>query len=256
MTRHLWILFSLTFAHQLPAQLDSKPLEGLRENTPRVHALAGATVIPAPGKSIANGTIVLRDGLIEGVGGAGIEVPADARVWDVSGKTIYAGFIEPWAEIEVKDAEGKLARHWNPKIRPERFAAQSLDGFSDDKAKSLRGLGFTTAQLVPKSGIFRGSTCLISLRDGSAGDRVLLRRVAQCAAFEHGGGGYPGSLMGSIALVRQTVLDARWQRDALAKYQENPKGLERPVANESLSALRPILDGKQRVLFRTRDELS
>lgn len=257
MTRYFWILFLLLSVAALPAQIGSKPVEGLRENTPRVHALVGATVLPAPGKSIENGTIVLRDGLIEAVGGEGLAIPADARVWDVAGMTIYAGFVEPWAEIDVADADGKVARHWNSKVRPERFAALALGAFSDDAAKNLRGLGFTTAQLVPKSGIFRGSSCLISLGDAAAsGDRIVSKRVAQCAAFEHGGGGYPGSLMGSIALMRQTLHDALWQRDSLARYQENPKGIERVEANESLDALRPVADGKQRVLFRTRDELS
>ncbi|MGI9242218.1 MAG: amidohydrolase family protein, partial [Verrucomicrobiales bacterium] len=256
MTRAVWILVFVFFSCPLFGQIGTTPVEGLRENTPRVHALRGATVVPAPGKSIENGTIVLRDGLIEAVGGAALAVPADARVWDVSGMTIYAGFIEPWAKVEVADAEGGLARHWNKHVRPERFAANSLDSLSSDRVKLLRGLGFTTAQLVPEAGLFGGSSCLVSLRDGSSGDRVMAKRVSQCAAFERGGGSYPGSLMGSIALMRQVLLDARWQRDSLAKYQEDPKGAERVEANESLSALRPVVDGKQRVLFRTRDELS
>ena len=152
--------------------------------------------------------------------------------------------------------KAKVARHWNSKVRPERLAAQGLGAISADKIKELRGLGFTSAQLVPSAGIFRGSSCLISLRDGDSGERVISKRVAQCAAFEHGGGGYPGSLMGSIAMVRQTLYDAQWQRDSLEKYRKNSKGIERVEANDSLDALRPVVDGKQRVLFRTRDELS
>ena len=256
MSRCLWFSISLLLVVSATAQIRSKPVEGLRVNTPRVHALRGATVIPAPGKSIKDGTIIVRDGLIEAVGGAAVAVPADARVWDLTGMTVYAGFIEPWAEVDVVDAGGKLPRHWNSRVRPERLAANALGALSDDRVKSLRGLGFTTAQLVPKAGLLRGASSLVSLRDGTSGDRVMAKRVSQCAAFDYGGGGYPGSLMGSIALMRQALLDAAWQRDSLARYQKDPKGVERVEANESLAALRNVVDGKQRVLFRTRDELS
>ena len=119
MTRYFWIQVFLILLSTSHAQVRSKPTEGLRENTPRVHALAGATVIPAPGKVIEGATIVVRDGLIEAVGGAGVRVPTDARVWDVSGLTIYPGFIEPWIDIGVADENStKLARHWNSRVRP------------------------------------------------------------------------------------------------------------------------------------------
>ena len=65
MTRRVWILSYLFSPCLLLAQVGSTPTEGLRENVPRIHVLKGATVIPAPGKKIENGTIVLRDGLIE-----------------------------------------------------------------------------------------------------------------------------------------------------------------------------------------------
>ena len=251
-----WFIF-LSMLAPLGAQVSPRPTEGLRENTPRVHVLRGATVVTAPGKSIDVATIIVRDGLIEQVGPAGgIQEPADARVWEMSGKTIYAGFVEAWSETEVADPAGEAARHWNPKVRPERLAAGALDGLSDEKVEGLRGLGFTAAQLVPDGGIFRGASCLVSLGGDSAADRLMSRRVAQCVAFEHGGDGYPSSLMGSIALVRQTLYDARWQRDSQLAYLKDPKGGERVEASDSLDALRPVVDGKRRVLFAARDELS
>ncbi|MFT5854709.1 MAG: hypothetical protein ACI8XO_001955, partial [Verrucomicrobiales bacterium] len=236
MIRSVLILSSLIFfATSASAQVRSEPVEGLRVNTPRVHVLRGATLVPSPGRLVENSVVVLRDGLIEFAGDAGkFKVPAGAREWDVSGKTIYAGFIDPWVALKVADAEGELARHWNSKIRPERFAARALETVSADKVKELRGLGFTAAQLVPDAGIFRGSSCLIVLRNGESGSRIISKRVAQCAAFEHGGGGYPTSLMGSIALMRQTLYDAQWQRNSRDRYQKNPKGIERTEANESL----------------------
>jgi imidazolonepropionase-like amidohydrolase len=75
------------------ASASTTPLEGLRDATPRVHALVGARVVLSPTESIENGTVVIRDGVIESVG-PGSGAPADARVWDVRGRTVYAGFIE------------------------------------------------------------------------------------------------------------------------------------------------------------------
>ena len=70
--------------------ISTTPLEGLRDASPRVHALVGARIVAAPDQVIDNGTIVVRDGVIEAVG-AGLAAPADARVWDAKGRTIYAG---------------------------------------------------------------------------------------------------------------------------------------------------------------------
>ncbi|GEM_PF-2193217 len=47
----------------------------------------------SPGKELAKGTIILRDGRIVAVG-ADAAVPPDARVHDMTGCTIYAGFID------------------------------------------------------------------------------------------------------------------------------------------------------------------
>ena len=61
----------------------TEPWPGLREYTPRVHALTGARIITAPGDTIDNGTLIVRDGRIVALGAA-LEAPADARVWNCS----------------------------------------------------------------------------------------------------------------------------------------------------------------------------
>src|SRR5688572_11260836 len=83
--------FSLSASAAQP--VSTVPLEGLRDASSRVHALVGARVVTSPDTVVANGTVVIRDGQIAAVG-AGLPAPADARIWDVRGRTIYAGFIE------------------------------------------------------------------------------------------------------------------------------------------------------------------
>src|SRR6266550_4529216 len=62
---------------------------------PGTHALVGGKVIPKPGEAIDAGVIVIRDGKIKEVG-KGIIPPEDARIWDMRGTVVYAGFIDPY----------------------------------------------------------------------------------------------------------------------------------------------------------------
>ncbi len=59
------------------------PQEGIRRNTPQVHALVNARIVPGPGQLIDQGTIILRDGNIEAVG-AGVAVPASELPFTLS----------------------------------------------------------------------------------------------------------------------------------------------------------------------------
>ena len=64
-----------------------------RDNMTGVWALTNARIETVTKGTIERGTIVIRDGVIEAVG-ASITPPADARVVDLSGKTIAPAFID------------------------------------------------------------------------------------------------------------------------------------------------------------------
>lgn len=261
--------------------VSTTPIEGLRDASPRTHALVGGRVVVAPGRVIERGTLVLRDGVIVAVG-AEVAVPADARVWDVAGRTLYPGFIEAhtsaflpsaWQPRPIgpqpPDAPGSAAppsgaaadagaRAWNPRVTPERTAARALA--ADGKtAERLRSLGFTAAHLTPARGIFRGSGALVSLGETLDNRAVIRPETAHLVAFEflpEFGAGYPDSLMGSVALVRQTLWDARWYGDVHAAFAAAANaGLERPETNASLAALTRAARGEQPVFFALADEL-
>ncbi|WP_407352171.1 amidohydrolase family protein [Luteimonas sp. R10] len=61
-----------------------------------VFALTNARIIDGSGAAPVDGqTVVLRDGLIEAVGGAeSVEIPAGARVLDLAGKTVLPGLVQ------------------------------------------------------------------------------------------------------------------------------------------------------------------
>jgi imidazolonepropionase-like amidohydrolase len=77
---------------------------------------------------------------------------------------------------------------------------------------------------------------------------VIEPAVALHVGFNPGFGPYPGSLMGAISFVRQSFLDAAWQRQALAHYEKNP-AMARPAWDPALKGLLPAIDGEMPVAF-------
>lgn len=242
------ILLALPFPGR--SQVTTSPTEGLRKNTPRLHVLRGADVWVRSDKKIANGVIVLRDGLIEKTGGPDLKLPANARVWDLNGKTVYAGFIESAASLGTPPEGNKNNTHWNSLIRPEHRAVEFKPA-KNEEIEKLRKLGFTSAHILPEKGIFRGQSSLINLSTPSS---IVSADVQQCLGFEQAKGNYPTSLMGVMALTRQTLYDARWYRDLSSYLIEHPEE-ERPEENRALAALETLINKKQSLLAETGDEL-
>src|SRR5262249_55494971 len=81
---------------------------GFRPLPPGTHALVGGKVIPKPGEVIDGGGIVIRDGKIKEAG-KGIAPPEDARVWDMRGMVVYAGFIDPYLVLNPSNTPASTA---------------------------------------------------------------------------------------------------------------------------------------------------
>src|SRR5690625_5284108 len=100
------------------------PTEGMKENTARVNAYIEAEIILAPGNRISKGTLVIREGVIE-AGGKNVSVPADARIWNIQGKTIYPGFIDAYTTAGMGKSDREVNQgniSWNPNIRAQLSA--------------------------------------------------------------------------------------------------------------------------------------
>jgi imidazolonepropionase-like amidohydrolase len=255
----------------LTAVLVTIPLLAVQAaDAPRNFAITHATAVPTPGVTVEDATIVLRDGLIVSVEASGA-VPADAVEIDGSGRWVYAGLID--AESDLQSAGDDATRGGgggNPQpqqapgaaheialIHPERRAADGLLPFEGERKRSMekiRELGFTTVLAVPDDGILRGSSAAILLSADTPVARILLDAdVAQHAAFQRGGfgGGYPSSLMGAIAALRQTLLDAQRHGVWTERYRAAPSGMARPERQAAFDALLPVLAGETRVIFHT-----
>jgi N-acetylglucosamine-6-phosphate deacetylase len=232
------------------------PVEGLRQNTPAVHALTKLRIIAEPGKVIDQGTIVLRDGVIEAVG-IDVEVPADARVWNLAGKTAYAGLIDAYSEITVADDPRKsAAAHWNAQVTPQLDLAEHYTA-DDTLNGKLRSQGVAARLVAPGSRVVRGQSALVSTGQGANSRAILKSGVAQhfrlSVPFGLGRESYPGSPMGAVALARQTLLDADWHGRAWAAWKGNPQ-LPRPERNDALAALAPLISGSQPAIIDAANE--
>jgi imidazolonepropionase-like amidohydrolase len=221
---------------------------------------------------VERGTVVVRQGLIEAVG-ASVPIPPDAVVFDLSGRTIYAGLIDPYVVVsrlkgketppEPGDSKTPEAARNRPPAAPalaaQRRASEGLE-ISREMRENLRNLGFTVVAVVPEGGTFRGQSALLSTGDVSLAKAMLLDNAAQNVSLEPelrpGRDSGPVSKMGAVALIRQTILDARWAKEAWETYSASPAGNRRPERHVSAIALSEAAAGQQPVVFETPDVLS
>jgi imidazolonepropionase-like amidohydrolase len=264
------MIVSLRRAAVLSAVAVLAPPLAAQRNVPSTYAITNAKLVPVSAPVIPKGTIVIRDGLIVALG-ANVTAPADARIIDGTGLTVYPGLFDSFGTIGLTGARtggggaaaavaaptrgGNGSSFDQPRgVSPEVSAAEELR-LDDEALDGPRSAGITTALTAPGTGVFQGQAALINLGGASASAMIVRPNVAQQIGFSTGGrgggggGGYPGSLMGVFAVLRQELLDAQRYRDIKAAYDKNPKGLQRPEFDPSLEALLPVLAKQQPVVM-------
>lgn len=241
------------------------PVRGLHDNSPSLVALQNATIITQPGEAHENATLVIENGKIKAVN-RNNRAPEGARIVDAAGYTIYPGFIDPYSNYGVPEA-GSAERY--RRDRPAQYnnhreggnasndaihaQVRWVDQLSNqpDKAKPYIEQGFTTVQSARMDGIFRGQATTVSLADAIPNKLVYRAQGQQFASFDKGSSTqqYPASLMGSIALIRQTLSDANWYNEAQGRTLSGGGMVE---YNAALSALANL--DEQGLIFTASDE--
>ncbi len=230
-------------------------------NAPGVYAITGGTVHPVSGPEIANGIVIVRDGLIEAVGPS-VPIPADAAVIDVQGSHVYPGLIDAQTSLGFPAASpprrgrgaGGGARTTQPppqlpETSPAYIAAREVK-LTDDDSEAKRATGVTTIVTAPAFGIFNGQSVLLNLGGGEMGSMVIRDPAAQQISFSpRPAWTFPDSLMGVVAYIKQTFLDAQQYAAAHNIYDRTPSGYRRPEDNASLQALGPVLRREVPVVF-------
>lgn len=231
-------------------------------------AITNARIVIAPGRTISQGTILLRDGLIQRVGET-LPVPPEALIYDAKGLTVCAGWIDgatyfgfpalPPATTTARTGATQIPEDINS---PDRYLSPTPSGVFADVSAAIkltapsvpdprRNMGFTTVLSVPRDGLWQGSSALVNLAGATAADMIVRTPVAMHASFATARGSYPSSLMGAFAILRQSLVTAQQYREAVALYEKaGGSGIPRPRYDAVSVALLPVLDGKTPVAFK------
>ncbi len=243
-------------------------------------AIRAGKVVRAPGETIENGVIIIRDGRIDDVG-ADVNIPANADVFDLPESTVYAGFIDALTHegVDAKkpsESELRALRDEYPDTKetiqpgiPEgyrrairaRWRVAEMYAPSDKQIEAHHKVGLTAALVSPESTIMAGNSAVYLLNNEPLRRRLLLQDFALHADLARGTRNtnspndmrYPATQAGAIALFRQTMHDARWQRDLEAWHARNALG-DAPPFDRDLAALGPVLDRKRPVAFFANGE--
>lgn len=228
----LWtaLLFCITTGLQLEAQ-STFPANDVASPRSGYYAFTNATIVKDAATTLQNATLLIKQGKIENVGTA-VSIPKDAVVIDCRGKYIYPSFIDLFSDYGItaptppaRDGNffarqqltnnTKGAYGWNQAIKSDVDGSKIFTG-DDTKAKSLRDIGFGTVLTHQKDGIARGTGPVVSLATQPDNFTILKEKAAAFYSFNKGSStqSYPGSMMGMIALLRQTYLDAQWYKTA------------------------------------------
>ncbi len=225
-------------------------------------AITNVNIIPSPGKSIEKGTVLIKDGLIIGVG-TNVNVPLGARIIKADSMYLYSGFILGMSNVGIKMPEQtnrpNVKDPGNPPndqagITPER----SINEYLDPTHKSItdwRASGFTVVQTAPSGGMLPGTAAVILLKGNSVGDHILKSGTALYATFDGARRMYPSNILGVMAEHRELYRQAEQSKNFRQTYLTDPSGRERPKYSQSLEAFDPVIDKRIPVIFQTKEML-
>jgi len=268
----LLVLSAVTFQSSIFVQAQRSALD--------TYAITNAKIVTVSGAEIERGTVVIRNGLIAAVGDK-VTAPADARVIDGSGLTVYPGLVDANTNLGLPEAAaaptptggpgGFIAAQLRaantpapsgpnstqpPGLQPEVMVEDTIKP-GGAAIEAARNAGITTALSVPRNGIWLGQSALVDLSGDTPQEMIVRSPVAMHVSFTPlRSGSYPNSLMGVFASLRQMLLDAQRYAQAQQTYERSPRGTRRPLLDRSLAALIPVLERKLPVVMyadRERD---
>ena len=234
--KKILLTLALVFSATILFAQQTYPVNGSFDVRPGLYAFTNANIVVNANQTISNGVLLIKDKTIQSVG-TGTSIPKGYVVIDLKGKYIYPSLIDAFtaygiAESQRATAGGfgggrqsiftstkKGAYNWNEAIRPET-EVKNIFAIDAKKADDLRKVGFGSVNAVNRDGIARGTSAAVSLTDVSENLAMIKDQTAANYSFNKGtsANDYPSSLMGSIALLRQTYLDASWYKGQKEEY--------------------------------------
>lgn len=225
------------------------PVNGVAEPTDKAYVFTNATIVKDATTTLENATLVIKQGRIQAVG-TGLAIPSGSIVVDCKGKFIYPSFIDIYSSYGLPTPQRpqggfnffgaaqltsnqKGAYGWNQALHTEVDASR-LFAADAAKAKQLRDIGFGTVLTHQMDGIARGTGAVVTLADEKENLTIVKSKASAHYSLSKGSStqSYPSSMMGTIALLRQTFFDAQWYKSKPAQEGVN---LSLQFFNEGLS---------------------
>ena len=225
---------------------------------PAVVAIRNGTIITAARGTIANGTVLVRDGKIAAVG-TNVSIPAGADVYDATGRFVSPGII---------DAHSHIA---NDAINEGSVSVSSMTGMEDvldptdiNIYRDLAG-GTTTANILHGSAnAIGGKTVVIKLRYGKTrANDLLLQGALPGIKFALGENvtrkrgqtptnpqRFPATRQGVEYVIRDAFTRAKAYKKDWQEYEARKKAGQEALAPRrdlQLDALVEVLEGKRLV---------
>ncbi|HEX4604869.1 MAG TPA: amidohydrolase family protein [Candidatus Angelobacter sp.] len=233
-------------------------------------ALKGGKLLTITHGVIESGVVVMQNGRITAVGGAGTAIPAGAKVIDVTGMTVYPGLID--SETHLGLTEVSADRMTNDELENSDEIMPHMhvyDAFHAETAliPVTRINGVTNAIVAPASGdTLPGQDSFIQLAGASATEMLTVRDIAMPLNFtgqqrrnqNFDQAKFPFTRMGMATQLRQAFIDALDYDQKLAAYdkkksstdeKEKDKAGAPPKRDLKLEALLPYLHGKKPVVL-------
>lgn len=245
----------------LMAQSDPK---GERRVT-GTYAIQNATVTTAPGKTLSNATIVIKNGIIESVG-TNVSIPKDAQVISADSLFVYPGFIDGASSAGVaKPADADRPANMDPSNPPDEVAGVTpwrnvLDYYDKNNSQisDWRKNGITIAQIIPEGGMLPGKTAIVTFGHNSSSN-VIAAQVGMSARFRALGGGrgygvYPSTPLGIMAKYRDVYKNAEISAQHNRIFAST-SGPTRPEINKTSEAMYPVLEKNIPVIFEASTDI-
>jgi imidazolonepropionase-like amidohydrolase len=217
---------------------------GARAET--IAVVGGKVYTLGPQGTIEGGTVLVRDGKIAAVG-AGLAVPAGARVVDARGKVVTPGLFDSLTQLGVVEV-GQVDTTRDFAVEDDEITAALTVTPALNPHSTLipinRVEGLTHAVVAPQPGksLIAGQGAIIDL--GLGPDLVVRAPAAMFAVLGESGAHLAGGARGAALLrLREALQDAR---DFAANRGAFERGERRPYALSrlDLEALVPVVEGK------------
>jgi Amidohydrolase family len=221
------------------------------------YAIINATIIPAPGRIIEKGVVIIKGGLIQALG-KDLAIPPQAIIMNADSMFAYAGFIEGLSYTGV--IKPRDDNHERPKdpgdplpatagITPETDVRNRLDP-DDRSVREMRCAGFGTSQVVPHGNFLPGSGAVVLLGGLTADEMVLEPKSSFYAELSWNKVIYPSTIMGLLAKWRELYRQAALDKDYQLVYASGASGLPRPSSDRILESFYPVMEKQMPVLFK------